>query len=99
MVSLAIYLTGLVLIVVVAWFVAVPFFRQGRDESAPEAPGRSPWQARCDEALEGIRDAELDFHVGKLSEADYRELRRRLEVEAMDAIRHIEEEPRESRVR
>jgi hypothetical protein len=88
---LAIYLTGLVLIAAVSAAVAMPFFR-ATDEPLPEdaPPERERWRRRKDEALAGIREAEFDFHLGKLSEADYASLRRRLEAEAVEAIHALE---------
>lgn len=88
--ALAIYLTGLLLIGVVSWAVAIPFFRpvRGLRSSGNDDDG-SRWQKRKDEALAAIRDAEFDFHLGKLSESDYKEMRRRLEGEALEAMRAL----------
>ena len=38
-----------------------------------------------------IRDAELDFHTGKLSEDDFREIDRTLRGEAVDILRRLDE--------
>ncbi|HEY7620259.1 MAG TPA: hypothetical protein VH834_10830 [Solirubrobacteraceae bacterium] len=40
-----------------------------------------------------ILDAELDFQTGKLSEADYREVDRRLRAEASELLGELEAEP------
>ena len=92
--TLLVYLAGLSLIAAVSWVVAWPFFRTV-PATRVGAAERSPWEARREYALASLRDAELDFHVGKLSEADYRDLRARLETEALEAIDHLEEEAHE----
>jgi hypothetical protein len=38
-----------------------------------------------------IRDAELDYRTGKLSEADWRRLDRELRAEAIEILRHLDE--------
>ena len=38
-----------------------------------------------------IRDAELDYRTGKLSEKDWRALDRELRAEAMDLLRRLDE--------
>jgi flagellar biosynthesis/type III secretory pathway M-ring protein FliF/YscJ len=38
-----------------------------------------------------IRDAELDFRTGKLSEADWRAVDRELRAEAMELLRRLDE--------
>ena len=89
---LSIYLTGLFLIAVVSLAVATPFFRDSGDRYAPTGETDADrWRKRKSDALASIRDAELDFHLGKLSENDYRDVRRRLEAEAMEAIRHVDD--------
>jgi len=90
-----IYVTGLGLVAAVAWVVAAPFFggesASGDVSGAPsdEAP-KGRWQKQKEEALASIRDAEFDFQLGKLSEADYRTARARLEARALEAIRALE---------
>ncbi len=94
MTELLIYLAGLLLIAAAAWAVASPLFREseGPAEASP-SPERDRWRRQKEEAIAGIRDAEFDFHLGKLSEADYRSLRARLEAEALEAITRLEEKP------
>ncbi|MGH7819127.1 MAG: hypothetical protein ACREQ9_05080 [Candidatus Binatia bacterium] len=93
---LVIYLAGLVLIAAVSWAVASPFFEEEPAERGlPEAPAGSRWRKQKDEALAAIRDAEFDFHLGKLSETDYREMRRQLEARALEAMRALEGESRD----
>lgn len=39
--------------------------------------------------LEAIKDAEFDFHAGKLSEGDYRTLRVSLEAKLTDVLKKV----------
>lgn len=92
---MAIYLTGLFLIAAVSWFVAAPFLHPSHAEGRAVAePERNRWQKQRDEALAAIKEAEFDVHLGKLSESDYRDLRRRLEAQALQAIGALEERGR-----
>ncbi len=88
---MSIFLTGLFLIAVVSWFVAAPFLSPPRRERQPTAePERNLRQKQKDEALSAIKDAEFDFALGKLSEADYREMRRKLEAQVLRSIAALE---------
>lgn len=88
---MSIYFTGLILVAAVSWFVATPFLRTARPEGRLVAePEKNRWQKRKEEALAAIKEAEFDFHLGKLSESDYHEMRRRLEVQALQAIEALE---------
>jgi len=90
---IAVYVTGLLLIAVVALAVADPFFHEHGDVDGTRegsVPGEENWRRQKNEAIAGIREAEFDFHLGKLSESDYRDLRRRLEAEALEAIHALE---------
>ena len=72
-----------------AVWVLSPMFAPHRPEgSVGDDPER--YLAR-ERAYDSIRDLDFDFHSGKLSEADYHELRERLEREAVAAMRNLEE--------
>jgi hypothetical protein len=91
--GLIVYLAGLALVAVASWMVAWPFVAaMPRAAASPEPAdaGRSAWERRKDEALAAIRDAEFDHQLGKLSDADYRDLRGRLERTAVDAIHALD---------
>ncbi|MGH7898571.1 MAG: hypothetical protein ACREQQ_11500 [Candidatus Binatia bacterium] len=87
-----IYAAGLLLIAFVAWMVASPWWTEVASASAAAAvpSGDSRWRKQKDEALSAIKDAEFDFQLGKLSEPDYRQLRARLETEALEAMTVLE---------
>jgi len=90
-VSFLVYFTGLVLIAVVAWAVAIPLFASPRTPSAePESPRDERWRKQKEEALAAIKEAEFDLRLGKLSDDDYRQLRARLEGQALEAMAVLE---------
>lgn len=90
--SFAVYVAGLLLIAAVAWAAASPLFAppRSRPRVEEELPEEERWRRRKDEALVAIRDAEFDLHLGKLSGEDYRELRARLEAQALEAMAELE---------
>jgi hypothetical protein len=59
---------------------------RGHAESVAPARGEAIEMAK-DAKYREILDAELDFHTGKLSEADYREVDRQLRGEAGELLR------------
>jgi hypothetical protein len=84
----------LVIVAVVAavvWVVSGPLrgtavARRGLHESAE----REELEARKEAKYREIREAELDWRTGKLEEADYRDLDRRLRREAMDLLQALD---------
>ena len=75
--------------VTVALWVLAPLFAADRPEPAA---GHNPERYLARErAYESIRDLDFDFHSGKLSEADYQDLRMRLQREAVAAMNALEE--------
>ncbi|MCG8468171.1 MAG: hypothetical protein MJB57_08160 [Gemmatimonadetes bacterium] len=77
-------MTGFVILGAILLLLAVTVvlaaFRGGEDTGAAlEA------HERRDAAIEALRDLELEFRTGKLSEAEYREIRARLERTALEA--------------
>lgn len=89
--SLFIYLSGLLLIGAVAWAAASPLFAASALPAEKlQSPEEARWRKQKEEALSGIREAEFDFHVGKLSGEDYHGLRARLEAQALEAMAALE---------
>ena len=76
---------------VVAWTVTAPL-RGDRAEQADlrEASLRADLEARKEAKYREIREAEMDWRTGKLAEADYRELDRRLRREAVDLLKELD---------
>jgi flagellar biosynthesis/type III secretory pathway M-ring protein FliF/YscJ len=81
----------LVVLAVVVLVVAAPL-RRGRTE-AVEASGaarRAALEAAKEAKYAEIRDAELDFRTGKLSEEDWRAQDRALRAEAIEILRQLD---------
>jgi len=80
----------LVVLVIVVALVAAPL-RTGRRQDAAENAERAELEAARDAKYREIRDAELDYRTGKLSEGDWRALDRGLRAEAVDLLRRLDE--------
>ena len=90
------FLVILVVLAVVVVLVAAPL-RSRRSEEAVESAARAELEAARDAKYREIRDAELDYRTGKLSEADWRALDRGLRAEAVAILRRLDElDPRTS---
>jgi hypothetical protein len=74
----------------VVLLVSAPL-RSRRSEEAAESAEHAELTAARDAKYREIRDAELDFRTGKLSEADWRATDRGLRAEAMEILRRIDE--------
>ena len=82
----------LVVLAVVVLLVAAPLRSRHTDEAA-EAADRAELEAARDAKYREIRDAELDYRTGKLSETDWRALDRGLRAEAVEILRRLDELP------
>ena len=74
----------------VVLLVSAPL-RSRRAEEATESAERAELEAARDAKYREIRDAELDYRTGKLSEADWKRLDRELRSEAIDILRRLDE--------
>lgn len=90
------FLVVLAVLALAVWLISAPLRAEPDD---PQGEGEGAATAEADvAALEAareakyreIRDAELDFRTGKLSEADHRALERTLRAEAMDVLRRLD---------
>ena len=83
----------LVIVVVLALVVLVVSapLRTRRGEERAESAERAELEAARDAKYREIRDAELDFRTGKLSERDWREVDRGLRAEAVEILRRLDE--------
>ena len=78
----------LVVLAVVVWLVTSPLRESGRGiEPGAE---REALEAAKEAKYAEIRDAELDYRTGKLSEADWKGVDRTLRGEAIDLLDRIE---------
>ena len=80
----------LVVLVLVVLLLSAPL-RAGRSREAAENAEVAELEAARDAKYREIRDAELDFRTGKLSEADWRALDRGLRAEAVEILRKLDE--------
>jgi hypothetical protein len=80
----------IVALAVVVWVVSGPLRRAERPE-VESAGRRAALEAAKDAKYREIRDAELDWRTGKLSEEDYRAQDRRLRAEAVEILRELDQ--------
>ena len=82
-------LSALVLAAVVAFFVLRPL--RGESDAAPLADDfRADLEAAKESKYREIRDAELDFRMGKLSEAEWRSLDSELRGQAIELLKRLD---------
>jgi hypothetical protein len=86
------FLVVLVVLALVVLFVSAPLRKRRTDEAA-ESAERAELEAARDAKYREIRDAELDYRTGKLSESDWRGLDRGLRAEAVEILRRLDELP------
>jgi hypothetical protein len=80
-----------VLLALVVLVVCAPLRRgTGAGEDERGAARLADLEAAKEAKYREIRDAELDYRTGKLSEADWRSVDRELRAEAMELLRAIE---------
>ncbi|MGD0980838.1 MAG: hypothetical protein ABR946_05075 [Solirubrobacteraceae bacterium] len=72
------------------WFVSAPLRKPARLDPAGDGDRRALEAARAAKYAE-IRDTELDYRTGKLSDEDFRALNRQLRAEAVEILRLIDE--------
>jgi hypothetical protein len=82
-------LAALVLAGIVALVVLAPL-RKGEESSRADDDRRAALEAAKEQKYRDIRDAELDYRMGKLSEEDWREADRELRVQAMEILRRLD---------
>jgi flagellar biosynthesis/type III secretory pathway M-ring protein FliF/YscJ len=84
----------LVILVVVALAVLAvlgPLRRDRRPDEEALSGERAELEAAREAKYREIRDAELDFRTGKLSEGDWRTLDRTLRSEAVDLLKRLDQ--------
>jgi flagellar biosynthesis/type III secretory pathway M-ring protein FliF/YscJ len=82
----------LVLIVLAIVVVAVsgPLRRAGGHDEEAVGAERAALEAAREAKYREIRDAELDYRTGKLSEADWRAMDRTLRAEAVELLKRLD---------
>ena len=84
------YLVIFVVLAVVVLVVSAPLRSRHSDEAA-ESAERAELEAARDAKYREIRDAELDYRTGKLSESDWRAIDRGLRAEAVEILRALDD--------
>jgi hypothetical protein len=86
------YLLIFVVIAVVILVITAPLRRAGRDDG-DETAERAELEAAKEAKYREIRDAELDYRTGKLSEGDWRAMDRTLRGEAVELLKRLDSLP------
>jgi hypothetical protein len=82
---------AVVLVVAVAIFVIVPFFRAASEDGEDRSSVRNElWKREKAVAVLAITEADFDLATGKLSDADYRVLRSDYEGRALQAMDELD---------
>jgi len=91
----ALFLCGLVVILIASLYVVAPLFRPVRaGVTGDDGSERARWERQKRQAFAAIREAEMDHRMGKLSDEDLATLRTRLEAQALAAMAALEKEGR-----
>ena len=80
----------LVVLAVVVLVVSAPL-RSRRGPEATESAELAELEAARDAKYREIRDAELDYKTGKLSEPDWRSLDRKMRAEAVELLKRLDQ--------
>jgi hypothetical protein len=87
---MGIAVAALALLLLVAFVVVAPL-RRGPDVDRREDERRAGLEAAKEAKYREIRDAELDFRMGKLTEADYKATDRELRGQAIAILRELDD--------
>jgi hypothetical protein len=82
-------LAAMLLACVVAFVVTGPLRRTGDDDRVEEDQ-RAALEAAKEAKYREIRDAELDYRMGKLGQDDWRAADRELRAQAMEILRQLD---------
>jgi hypothetical protein len=89
--TFAVFFLGLAVILVLAAFVAVPLMGPAEAGPEPAAPSEHDrWERQKRQALAAIKETELDYRMGKLSDDDFARMRARFEAQALEAMAALE---------
>jgi type II secretory pathway component PulM len=80
-----------VVLAVVVVVITGPLRKRDRHDEEAISAERAALDAAREAKYREIRDAELDFRTGKLSEADWRATDRTLRAEAVDLLKRLDQ--------
>jgi gas vesicle protein len=91
--TFVLFLTGLLFIGAIAFFVAFPLFApETAQELGQVADAQvTRWEKQKTDAYAAIKEAEFDLQMGKLTHEDYQALRERYEARALEALAQLDE--------
>jgi len=87
--DLGLVLTPLILISVVL-YVAWPFLSEKKEFLPQEATELEIAREEKENVISNLKDIEMDYRMGKLSEEDYETLREEFKLQAIQAIQRLE---------
>jgi hypothetical protein len=85
------YALAVVTLALIVGLVVAGPLRRGPDVDRREDERRAALEAAKEAKYREIRDAELDYRMGKLTEADYRLTDRELRAQAIAILRELDE--------
>ena len=80
----------LAVLAVVVCLITGPLRRRQFEGERTQPPAHADLEAAKEAKFREIRDAELDYRTGKLSEADWRAQDRALRAEAIEILRRLD---------
>jgi hypothetical protein len=80
----------LLILTLLVLFVSAPLRRTTTEHAAPRERDLAELEAARAAKYREIRDAELDYRTGKLSDPDYAEIDQELRAEAIDIMRELD---------
>ena len=81
----------IVLLGLVVWLVSGPLRAGAKKADERDVAVREDLEAAKEAKYREIRDAELDYRTGKLSEEDWRAVDRQLRAEAMEILHRLDQ--------
>ena len=84
------YALALVLLLLIVAVVVVAPLRRGEEIEQADEARRAELEAAKEAKYREIRDAELDFRMGKVSEADHRATDRELRAQAIEILERLD---------
>lgn len=84
------FILAVIIAIGIIAFVAYPLFGTAREETAESAGAFDELVAQRNAAYDAIRDLDLDFQMGKLSEGDYRARRDKYVARAAHVLQEID---------
>ena len=80
----------LLVVAAAAWIITAPLRGRARESDEQLEAERAELDALREAKYREIRDAELDYRTGKLSEHDWRVLDRTLRAEAVELLKRLD---------